>query len=816
MRNSRLRACAAAAVATAGLAAATGVSYAHEGHTTVNHTVQSGPPIFPGSSFNTLVEGPGAARVVRTLPAASALAGREGRRRSLAYMAQLTDFQLADEESPARVEFTDRGPSSAYRPQEAFHPWAIEYSFRQLNQFTTASPHVQGGGARAPMDLALVTGDQSDNQQYNETLWVRQLIEGGAPLTPNSGIKSDYAACSPAQKLELQTREAAGQIPDEPTYMGVQDYDDLGFKAPDYYDPDEPFGEQYGTFPTWQGLMDRAQSLSFTPVGLRRGGTPVPSYLSNGNHDGLVQGNEDAIKAFEDIATGCFKAATSTSALPVGPNPDPNQLFSPGVGFAVRPDDPGRRFVDRVELKRIYSSGIQGDDHGFAFIDPAELAASGFSATYWARDLKPGIRFISIDTVSDGGVVQESSEGNIDDPQWKWLEQELDRAKADGRVVIVFGHHPIRSLISHVPDEAAQPCSGQYAANGTYSAPDEHGHDANPGCDLDPRDSAPVHEGGDLQTLLSAHPNVIAYVAGHTHENKVLACGSSEGCQGSGNWWEINTSATSDWPQQSRLIELMDNHDGTLSIFGTLTDPGGPLAVPASGTPAAGFGNDQLASISHAVTANDPQGGDGTAEGGAQDQNVELLVDDPRTTTVRGTPGRDVIHGTPGNDVILCGPGNDVVVTGDGDDVIRCGPGNDTVKSGRGNDRVYGQSGLDKLFGGPGRDRVSGGSGSDRVLGQSGNDVLSGNSGFDRIRGGRGRDRMSGGSGDDSMDGGPSGDSMRGGPDFDTMRGRRGPDRMRGGGGRDTLFGQAGNDLLVGGPAPDRLVGGPGRDRRRR
>ena len=799
-------------VAAAGMAVATGVSYAHEGHTTEDHTVQTGPPLFPGSTFETLVNGPAAQRVVRTLAGAAAVPGRADRRHSLAYFAQLTDFQLADEESPARVEFADPGANSAHRPQEAFNPWAIDYSFRQLNRFTAASPHAQAGGARAPMDLALVTGDQSDNQQRNETIWVRQLIEGGTPLTPNSGIKGDYAQCSPADRLELQTRETTGQLPDEPTYMGVQDYDDLGYESPDYWDPDK--GTVYHNFPTWPGLMDRAQSLTFTPVGLRRNGAPVPTYVSNGNHDGLVQGNEDAIKAFEDIAVGCFKLAQTSSTLPIRPEPDPNQLFTPGVGFAVRPDE-RRRFVDRVELKKIYSAGIQADDHGFSFIDPAELTASGFAATYWARDLKPGIRFISIDTVSDGGVVQDSSEGNIDDPQWKWLQKELDRAEADGKLTIVVGHHPIRSLVSDAPDEAAQPCSGHYDANGAYSSPDAHGHDANPGCDLDPRNSSPVHQGGDLQAALSAHHNVIAYVAGHTHENKVLACGSDAGCPPGGNWWEITTAAVADWPRQSRLLELMDNGDGTLSLFGTLTDPGAPLAVPANGTSATGFGNDQLGSISHAVTANDPQLGDGTAEGEARDQNVELLVDDPRTTARAGTPGNDVIRGTPGNDVILCGPGDDVVIAGDGDDVIRCGGGNDVVKSGRGNDRVYGESGLDRLFGGPGRDRVSGGTGSDRVLGQSGNDALGGGPGFDRMLGGRGRDRMGGGSGDDSMRGGPGADSMRGGADFDTMRGGRGPDRMRGGGGRDRLFGQAGNDLLIGGPGPDLLIGGPGRDRRR-
>lgn len=644
MGYARLGGCAAALIAAA-LATATGVSYAEpSGHTTEEQTLGSGPPIAPGSKFEQVAEGPPQARVVRTLPGASALAGRADRRHSLSYFAQLTDFQLVDEESPARVEFADKGANSAFRPQEAFHPWAIDYSFRQLNQFTSASPHAQADGARAPMDLALLTGDHADNQQHNEAVWVRQLIEGGTPLTPNSGIKSDYSECRPENQAELLARETAGQIPDEPTYMGVQDYDDLGFKAPDYYDPDEPFGDDYGTFPNWPGLMDRAQSLTFTPVGLRRDGTPVPTFIANGNHDGLVQGNEDAIGPFEDLATGCFKAAQSTSALPIGPNLDPNQLFSPAIGFAVRPDGPGRHFLDRVQLKRVYSSGTQADGHGFGYVDPAELAASGFSATYWARDLKPGIRFISIDTVSEGGVVQESADGNIDDPQFRWLERELDRAKAEGKLVIAFAHHPIRSLTADPPDEAAQHCSGTYDANGQYSNPNEFGHDANPGCDLDPRSSSPIHQGDDLRALFDSHPNVIAYVAGHTHENKVLACGSEDGCPAGANWWEINTSAIADWPEQSRLIELMDNGDGTLSIFGTLTNTAAPVAVPPSGTPASGFGNDELASISRAVTMNDPQLGDGTAEGAAKDQNVELLVDDPRTSTLRGTPGNDVIR----------------------------------------------------------------------------------------------------------------------------------------------------------------------------
>ena len=99
--------------------------------------------------------GPGWTRVVRQVKPAAAVPLREARRRSLAYFAQLTDFQLADEESPARVEFADSDPSgtaaAAWRPQEALHPFGIDYSLRQLNRFVAASP-VRGAARRAGAD----------------------------------------------------------------------------------------------------------------------------------------------------------------------------------------------------------------------------------------------------------------------------------------------------------------------------------------------------------------------------------------------------------------------------------------------------------------------------------------------------------------------------------------------------------------------------------------------------------------------------------------------------------------------------------------
>ncbi|HEV2791526.1 MAG TPA: hypothetical protein VGV69_09545, partial [Solirubrobacterales bacterium] len=60
-----------------------------------------------GEGFDQLTTGPGEGYVVREGGFGAPQPGREGRRVSLAYFGQLSDFQLADEESPARVEFLD-------------------------------------------------------------------------------------------------------------------------------------------------------------------------------------------------------------------------------------------------------------------------------------------------------------------------------------------------------------------------------------------------------------------------------------------------------------------------------------------------------------------------------------------------------------------------------------------------------------------------------------------------------------------------------------------------------------------------------------
>jgi metallophosphoesterase (TIGR03767 family) len=701
-----------------------------------------------GEGFRTLGTGPGEPYTVREGGVGTARGGREGRRTELLYFGQLSDFQLADEESPARVEFIDTGPfSAAWRPWEAMNPQIDDAMIRQLNTFAAASPNAAGDGSRRPMDFAINTGDIADSQQLNETQWVRTLMEGGA-LDPGSGV-------NPATSGDPLCAGLASAIADAgapQNYTGVQDFDDYQEgPAPAFYDPDDPTG-LFADWPKHPGLMDRAQQ-PFQAAGLA-----VPSYVTFGNHDALVQGNAAANRGYEDVATGCIKPLS-----PVITDQDAFQgafeafdparlasLVSDPSKVALVPPDPRRQFVSKAQYKDVFRGSTQADGHGFGFIDPAEEAASGGSAGYYSWSPRPGFRFISLDTVSEAGVIGPSADGNIDDPQFDWLRDELEGATKRDELVVLFSHHAIPSLTADVPDEMAPACTGQ---------DDGHGHDPNAGCDLDPRPSTPIHLGDDMTALLHEHPHVIAWVAGHSHVNSVEAYER----KGGGGFWSIRVAAEADWPQQSRLLEVFDNEDGSLSIFGTIVDHAAPATAPAGGTPAAGMSTDDLASVGRTLSYNDPQaggracGGGPCGEGAARDRNVELLVADPRSGASGGGGG----VGTGGN----------------GDGRLRC------------------------------PSRIDGGTGNERLVGTDGDDKIDGADGRDRISGGKGRDCLQGGPGHDRVKGGADGDRLSGGPGRDRLRGNAGADKMQTGGGRDRIDAADGErDTVNCGGGPDRAV----------
>jgi metallophosphoesterase (TIGR03767 family) len=328
-------------------------------------------------------------------------------------------------------------------------------------------------------------------------------------------------------------------------------------------------------------------------------GLDTPWLTAYGNHDGLIQGNFPPIPELGLLATGNKKIVD----LPPGTDVvqlalklaamDPQAIATllSGPSRTITPD-PDRRFVNRLETIRehFHTSGSPRG-HGFSRWNLATGNA------YYAFD-RGVVRGLVLDTVNQNG----GADGSLDAEQFAWLERELVAGSsryvdAQGnqvthhcrdRLFVLFSHHTLDTM-TNVTGEGRV-------------------------------------ERFQMLAMLNRFRNVVLWVNGHTHRNTVLP----HPAPGGGGFWEVNTAAHIDWPQQSRVVELVDNRDGTLSIFGTIVD----MAAPASAhgrldSPAA------LASLARELAGNDwqsrarPVPGEDGRRGKVEDRNVELLVPAP-------------------------------------------------------------------------------------------------------------------------------------------------------------------------------------------
>ncbi len=79
-----------------------------------------------------------------------------------------------------------------------------------------------------------------------------------------------------------------------------------------------------------------------------------------------------------------------------------------------------------------------------------------------------------------------------------------------------------------------------------------------------------IKKNGDkLDALLASYPNVMLFLEGHGHYNEVVP---HLGTNGAAGYWEVQTPSDIQFPQQSRIFEIVDNRDGTGTVYVTLYD----------------------------------------------------------------------------------------------------------------------------------------------------------------------------------------------------------------------------------------------------
>ncbi|MEV6592428.1 TIGR03767 family metallophosphoesterase [Streptomyces acidicola] len=365
-------------------------------------------------------------------------------------------------------------------------------------------------------------------------------------------------------------------------YEGVQD---SGLKL--YWQPEAALRDadkQLG-FPHLEGFLAAAIREVNSP------GLNLPWYSTVGNHDSLPGGcYAPGDSFFADFAVGGRKLMTldeqagktiwdnvKTGGDPRGADWKAMLKSHTRQMRSVTPDENRAPFTPLEYLKTHLDPAHTGPGpvgHGYS---QANVDAG---TQYYTFRIADDVIGISLDSTDPGGHY----EGSLGTAQLKWLDRTLKEHGKNGSYAIVFSHHTSRTM-RNLREDPAHPGEAR-------------------------------HGGDEVLSLLGRHKGVLAWVNGHSHRNRITPHSYPDG----GSFWEISTASHIDFPQLARVIELVDNEDGTISLFTTLVESAAPHT-----TDFADLSQTGLASLYRELSFNAP-GSRTDLSGTPEDRNVELVL----------------------------------------------------------------------------------------------------------------------------------------------------------------------------------------------
>lgn len=291
----------------------------------------------------------------------------------------LSDFQMRDEESPFLLYPLKPYFPTSYYPANPHVPYIVEDALKTFRDFEKEK--------QLSIDLAIFTGDMTDNGQYNEVRWGIDVLDGGH-VNPDSGADDDI------------------------------------FKG--RYKNGEP----------------NDTSDDFIATGLQK----MPWYFVAGNHDGLAMGvfamtYQPLDLFFTKLKHGSFGFMNDVSIGDtnyLGTIPNLRSMFS--YWWSEKPfdkvvPDKDRRLLNPADIaKEMFVTTGFPRGHGMNYTQDL-MHDRSYSFVTPSKNSPFNIRHIVLDTNA------KHLEGEFPDNKMRWLKQELQIALEEKQLVIVSSHH---------------------------------------------------------------------------------------------------------------------------------------------------------------------------------------------------------------------------------------------------------------------------------------------------------------------------------------------------------------------------------------